>query len=244
LYWHACLEFQKIQGKKGVKAESKKARHFTIKSKLLVLINTRTMPLLVLVKSDGTSRKVWKFISETELSKADRSGNYSLNKIWFDPIEPDKGISLCARDNGIRIIRERENEEVPDYLTEVKDSSRTKSISGVYHYGDIYWIIAFAPNDKLFKNIESGISKVQKPGLECKSPDMIELYPIHFKEDDDPADRVYLAHKLRDAAHQYKGTLRLPLPLHLAQKLRNIWGKVSLFIMPLRNMFQIMLYQL
>jgi hypothetical protein len=53
---------------------------------------------------------------------------------------------------------------------------------------------------------------------------MIEIYPIHLKEEDDADQYVWLVHKWRDAAHQYKGTLRLPLPLHLGKKLEEYIG--------------------
>lgn len=135
-------------------------------------------------------------------------------KIWFNgPDEP--GIRLSDKENGVRILRIRDNEEVPDYLL----ADKAKSSSGLYQYENIFWSIAPRPNDPLFRNTGAAISKLLKPGKECKRPDMLEIYPIHLKEGDDPKDWAYLAHKLRMAAHQYKETLRLPLPLHLANKL-------------------------
>ena len=49
--------------------------------------------------------------------------------------------------------------------------------------------------------------------------DMIEIYPILLKEDDLANEWAYIVNKYRDAAHQYKGVLKLPLPMHLAYKL-------------------------
>lgn len=83
----------------------------------------------------------------------------------------------------------------------------------------VYWGIATPPGDRLFRNSREVTSKVLKPDKECKRPDMIEFYPIHLQPDDDPAEWVYLAHKHRELAYQYKDTLRMPLPLHLAGKL-------------------------
>jgi len=48
---------------------------------------------------------------------------------------------------------------------------------------------------------------------------MIEIYPIHLNEDDIADHWVSLVHNYREAAHQYKGVIVQPLPLHLASKL-------------------------
>jgi len=223
LYWEACLEFQKIQGNKSIRDISKKAKYRKIKSKLLEIINIYNTPILVLVESNGTSRKVWKFIADSELAKAERKGN-SLNQLLFDPEEPEQGIRLNTRQNSLRIIRVRINEEVPSYLSVIVEGGKTKSVRGVFKYDNIYWSIASAPHDRLFMNSRSGISKLERPNMECKQPDMIEFYPIHLQDGDDPDDWVYLAHKYRELAHQYKETLKLPLPLHLAKKLEEYMG--------------------
>ncbi|AOT71827.1 hypothetical protein Gferi_21195 [Geosporobacter ferrireducens] len=224
LYWEACLEFQKMPGKKEAKDDIKKAMFSSIKSKMLELINTHKKPILVLIKSDGTSRQIWKFVSDTELSKVERLNKYTLKRLCFDNLDSNNDVFLDRKENGIRIIRVRNNEEVPDYLTEEKEDGNTKSLTGIYQYKDIFWSIAPAPNDKLFQNTRYAISKVTHPTKECKRPAMIEIYPIHLKEGDDPADWVYLTHVLRKAAHQYRETLRMPLPLHLAQKLEEYMG--------------------
>lgn len=224
LYWEACLEFQKIPGNKNAKDDSKKAAYSSIKSKMLELINTHKKPIVVLVKSDGVSRQIWKFISDSELNKAEREGKYTLKSIWFDNSESENNILLDSRENGIRIIRVRANEEVPDYLSEENCYGSTRSLTGIFKYEDIFWSVAPSPKDKLFLNSRNRISKVTHPTKECKKPDMVELYPIYLKKADNPAEWVYLTHFLRKVAHQYRETLRMPLPLHLALKLEEYMG--------------------
>jgi len=219
LYWEACLEFQKMPGVKEIKEIVKKNSFLTVKAKMVELFNTQKKPLLVLVKSDRNSQRFWKQISDTELSKEEKMDKYTLKRLWFDNSDVKSGIDLETKDTGVRIMRYRGNGEVPDYISIIKENGKTTGISGLYRYGDVYWSIASQPNDKLFRGSHRGISKVVKPEMEYKKPDMMEYYPIHLKKGDNPAAWAYLAHVLRKAAHQYKETLRMPLPLHFAEKL-------------------------
>lgn len=223
LYWEACLEFQRLPSRKDIKSLQQTGFHAPIKKKFLELYNIQKDPILVLVKADGISRTIFKMISDSELAKADRAGTYTINKLWFDNAD-ETGIMLNKRENGIRIIRVRGNDEVPDYLTDINLNGNAASRSGLYKYQDNYWSIAQRPGDKLYRNTETVKSKILQPSKECKSPDMIELFPIYLKNGDDPDAWVYLAHQLRKAAHQYKETLRMPLPLHLAHKLEEYLG--------------------
>lgn len=223
-YWEACLEFQKVSGSTEMRNLQKKDACATIKRKMLELHHNQKAPLLLMLQSDGVSRPIWKMISDSELSKAKRNDRYTLDKLWFDSAEANDGFKLDGRENGLRFIRVRGNEEVPDYISYVKENGKTKTVSGVYNYDDIFWSIAQRPNDPLFKNAYNSRSKTDKPGAEYKLTDMIEVYPMHLKPGDDPEEWVWLVHKLRSAAHQYKGTLRLPLPLHLAKKLEEYIG--------------------
>ncbi len=223
-YWQASLEFQKIPGNPAVRKLQKKDACSSIRRKMIELYHIQKEPMLVLVHADGVSRRIWKMMTDGELSRVDRKGKYTLEQIWFDSPDASDGYRFDNRENGIRLMRIRSNQEVPDYLSRNGDSAQIRSVSGVFNWDDVYWSIAPRPGDSLFRNAYRVISKVSRPNLEFKFTDMIEIYPIHLKTSDDPDSWVWLSHKLREAAHQYKGTLRLPLPLHLASKLEEYLG--------------------
>lgn len=217
LYWQACLALAQLEKKDNNHYQDRTSLQVALARKVHSLDYTAREPLLLLVQAENV-RHLWKFINDKSLSQVERSlGEYTLSNLFVEPKEPKTAIVLAK--GHLRIIRVRGNEEVPDYLTGRTNKGTAASISGLFRFGRVYWGIAAPPRDRLFRNSREVTSKVLKPGKECKRPDMIEFYPVHLQPDDDPAEWVYLAHKHRELAYQYKDTLRMPLPLHLAGKL-------------------------
>lgn len=219
LYWEACLMFQAVATGEGIKKFTKTRVLDDIKSKVYELYNLSKEPHVMIVNSNGTTRNVWKLLTDSELSQAEKSGDYTLKKIWFNNENKADGIDTNVKDSGLRIIRIRTNEEVPGYLSPAKEEGGCESRSGLFKYNGVFYGIGARPNDITYKRTTQAVSKIQKPQHEFKLPDMIEIYPMHLKESDVPDHWVSLVNNYREAAHQYKGVLVEPLPLHLASKL-------------------------
>lgn len=219
LYWEACLAFQEIATKEGKSKFSKTRVNSDIKSKVIQLYKTSQEKHLMLIESNGVVRRDWKYIADSELSKQEKTGEYRVNKINFSSYDSESGIDTREYNSELRIVRVRVNEEVPSYITPKKESGQCESKSSLFKYNNVFYGIGERPNDKLYKNTFKAISKINGDNKECKLMDMIEIYPILLKEDDLANEWAYIVNKYRDAAHQYKGVLKLPLPMHLAYKL-------------------------
>lgn len=215
-YWQACLKFQKIATSEGVQALKFLNLPAEIKHKVYSLYGVKE-PHILLVESNGQTRSVWKMITDSNLSEVSRNGDYILNQIWIDDVED----SLTVKDSGLlRIIRIRGNDEIPDYVTELNDKGNYTSISGIFEFNKVYYSIASRPKS-YSKAYSAEVSKLQQSHVttDLKFPNMIEIYPIHLKESDNPEEWVSLIHNYRSGAHQYKDVIKKPLLLHLAAKL-------------------------
>lgn len=219
LYWEAALAFQGVATEEGKNKFTKTRILDDIKSKVYELYNYGKNPRVMVINSNGTTRNVWKLLTDSELSIADKSGPYSIKKIWFYDQNKTEGIDVAGKESGLRIFRIRCNDEVPGYITPLKEDGCCESKSGLFRCNGTYYGIAPRPMDKIYINSFLSKSKLQKPNYEFKVTDMIELYPIYLKEDDIADHWVSLINNYRDAAHQYKDVLKEPLPLHLASKL-------------------------
>ena len=225
-YWEACLEFQKVSGNDRIRHIEYKDACATIRRKIIELYHTQKDPFLILVNNNDISRKIWRFITDKNLTNMNREDEYNLDRIWFESEKANDGLQLNGKENKLRIIRIRGNEEVPDYVYDINDEEDIRSVSGVFCFFEdkVFWGIAPRPDDQLFKNAYKKFSKLQYPVREAKLPDMIEIIPMHLKPEDDPQEWVWLVQSLRKNPHQYINTLKLPLPLHFALKLEEYIG--------------------
>ncbi len=219
LYWEASLAFQGVATEEGKNKFTKTRILDDIKSKVYELYNYNKNPHIMVISSNGTTRNVWKLLTDSELSSADKSGPYSIKKIWFYDQNKNDGIDVLSKESGLRIIRIRCNDEVPGYITPLDSTGSCESRSGLFKSNSVYYGIAPRPFDKVYTNSYLSKSKLQKPNYEFKVTDMIEIYPIYLKEEDVADHWVSLVNNYRDAAHQYKDVLKEPLPMHLASKL-------------------------
>lgn len=218
LYREACLRFQELATREGHNKVKNINALVQIQQMLTTLYYLSKEPHLLIVKSDGTTRNVWKLLTDSELSKANRFNQYSLSKIWFNKEKQDEGINTEQIASELRIMRIRNNDEVPEYITNKKETTY-ESTSGMYVYEGVYYGIAPRLMEAPYLNTFREFSKADKPDKECKLPDMVEIYPMHLKATDDPKEWVSLANNYRNGAHQFKWILKNPLPLHLAVQL-------------------------
>ena len=132
-------------------------------------------------------------------------------------------VTLSLLGSGLRIIRIRSNEEVPDYFTNLRvDSSEEKprymSASGVFRYDDNFYGIAARPQDPDYLN-SFRYSKIDHPGQRFAEKDMIEFYPLQLQPNDNVNRWILHTNALRHIPIQYNQSTILPLPLHLAKGL-------------------------
>ena len=223
-YREACIEMAQLFWKSDLEQRCVDASRTPAKQKLIELKNrydTLEDGVLVFVQSDGNTRAVWGGISDKEIGGYAMIGEYCPSQINVGT--PQSPYLLSLADSGVRIIRIRSNQEVPDYFTELSvkatdDNLQHSSTSGIFKYEDVYWGIHMKPNDNRY-TWSFRESKINYPLHSFAEKDMIELYPLQLQPGDDAASWIFYANALRDISIQYNQSTVLPLPLHLAKAL-------------------------
>lgn len=223
-YREACIEMAQLFWKSDLEQRCVDASRTPAKQKLIELKNrydTLENGVLVFVQSDGNTRAVWGGISDKEIGGYAMIGEYCPSQINVGT--PQSPYLLSLADSGVRIIRIRSNQEVPDYFTELSvkatdDNLQHSSTSGIFKYEDVYWGIHMKPNDNRY-TWSFRESKINYPLHSFAEKDMIELYPLQLQPGDDAASWIFYANALRNISIQYNRSTVLPLPLHLAKAL-------------------------
>ncbi len=221
-YRQACLEMAKLFWKSDLEALGKKASDTPAKKELIELKNyydNTESSVLMLVQADGNTRALWSGIADKEISDYSLTDKYCPSKINVG--KSKSKIHLTLANSGVRIIRVRSNQEVPDYYTEHSDKATDEkeqrtAVSGVFKYEDVYWSIHAKPNDPRY-NMSYKESKITSPEKSFAEKDMIELYPLQLQSGDDADRWIHFAKALGDISIQYNRPTILPLPLHLAK---------------------------
>lgn len=218
-YWEACLLLQEIATPEGIlKVKSRKVVN-DIKNKVYELYTITESPHILLVNSNGVSRREWGMITDSKLSTMEKKAPYTLHELWF---ENEKDILSIHENSQLRIVRIRINDEVPDYLAPLKENEDFESKSGIYSLNGVYYSLIGRPNNEEYKRAyRNDYSKIlqQNPSQALKFTNLMEIYPVHLHEEDYPEDWVSIIHNYRSVVHQYKDHLKEPLLLHLAEKL-------------------------
>jgi len=218
-YRQACLEMAKLFWNEDLEYICRNAQFSPAKQKLIEMKNRyddTTSRALLLVHSDGNTRPLWNGISDKMIGSYTSIGEYM-------PAEFDAGSNkvpymMSLNDTGVRIIRVRDNSEVPDYYTSQTENDKYSSASGVFKYGDVYWAISPKPNDpKYTRSLKE--SRFNYPREDYAEKDMIELYPIQLQSEDDSDMWAKFVSNLCTLSIQYEQSTVLPLPLHLAKNL-------------------------
>ncbi|WP_341302156.1 DUF3962 domain-containing protein [Lysinibacillus sp. FSL H8-0500] len=220
-YWEASLAFQEIATVEGFKKFNPERVIGDIKNKIYELSYKKDQPHLLLLFSDGVTRKEWPFITDKNLSSINKEELYTLKSIWFEKGKENEGLTFTD-ENQLRLVRVRVNDEVPDYLTPKKENGEYQSKKGLFSLNEVFYSLGEKPLDAHYANtLYSNNSKLlmQNANKPLKFSNIVELYPIHLNKEDNPEEWISLTHNYRVFAHQYKGTLKAPLLLHMAKQL-------------------------
>ncbi len=223
-YREACFEMAKLFWESDLEQRCVDASRAPAKQKLLQLKNryyTKENGVLFVIQSDGNTRTVWSGISNKEIGGYDLTEEYCPTQINVGM--PKSPYPLSLTDSGVRIIRIRSNQEVPDYFTDLSEKSTNEhlqlsAISGIFKYDEVYWGIHARPNDPQYTSSFKA-SRVDYPKQRFAEKDMIELYPLQLQPGDNAANWIFYTNALRHIPIQYNQSTVLPLPLHLAKAL-------------------------
>ena len=223
-YREACLEMAKLFWENDIEQRCVDASRSPAKQKLIELKNhyyMKTESVLFVVQSDGNTRALWSGISDKEIGEYTVTDKYCPTQINVGM--PKNPYPLSLIDSGVRIIRIRSNQEVPDYFTGLSKKAtdghlQLSSASGIFEFDDVYWGIHARPKDPQYTR-SFIMSKIDKPQQRFAEKDMIELYPLQLQPGDVAADWVFYTNALRHIPIQYNQSTILPLPLHLAEAL-------------------------
>lgn len=223
-YREACLEMAKLFWDSNLEQHCMDASRVPAKQKLIELKNysyAKEDSVLLVVQSDGTTRAVWSGISDKEIGGYDVIEPYCPTEINVGM--PKSPYKMSLLDSGVRIIRIRSNQEVPDYYTDLSEKSTEERLqlaasSGIFQHGDVYWGIHAKPNDSQYTRSFKA-SRIDHPKQRFAEKDMIELYPLQLQPGDKAENWVFYTNALRHIPIQYNQSLVLPLPLHLAEGL-------------------------
>ena len=223
-YREACFEMAKLFWESDLEQRCVDASRAPAKQKLIQLKNryyTKEDGVLFVIQADGNTRAVWSGISDKEIGGYDLTEEYCPTQI--NAGMPKSPYPLSLTDSGVRIIRIRSNQEVPDYFTDLSEKSTDEhlqfsSISGIFKYDGVYWGIHARPNDLQYTS-SFKTSKIDYPKQRFAEKDMIELYPLQLQPGDSASDWIFYTNALRHIPIQYSQSTVLPLPLHLAKAL-------------------------
>ena len=221
-YREACLEMAELFWDSNLEQRCIDASRTPAKQKLIELKNLyydKEDGVLFVLRSDGNTRTVWSGISDKEIERYDVIEPYCPAEINVGMTKGSYMMSLI--DSGVRIVRIRSNQEVPDYYTDLSKKSTAErpqfaSSSGIFKYEDVYWGIHARPNDPQYTNSFKK-SKIDHPQQRFAEKDMIELYPLQLQPGDKAENWIFYTNALRHIPIQYNQSLVLPLPLHLAE---------------------------
>lgn len=223
-YREACLEMAQLFWKNNLEQRCVDASRSPAKQKLIELKNQyyrNEDNVLFVIQSDGNTRALWNGISDKEIGEYNMISKYC--PVQINVGMPKNPYPLSLAGSGVRIIRIRSNQEVPDYFTNLSEKSTNdhlqfSSVSGIFKYEDVYWGIHARPNDPQYTSSFKA-SKIDHPKQRFAEKDMIELYPLQLQPGDDAANWVFYTNALRHIPIQYSQSTVLPLPLHLAKAL-------------------------
>lgn len=223
-YREACLEMAQLFWTGDLEQRCVNASRSPAKQKLIELKNRYYQPddcVLLVVQSDGNTRALWSGISDKEIGSYALSSEYCPSQINVGTL--NNPIPFSVQNVGIRVIRIRSNQEIPDYFTDLNptasdDHIKYSSASGLFQYANVFWGIHPKPND-LDYSLSLSESKVTHPTHRFAEKDMIEIYPLQLQPGDNAAEWAFYTNALRHIPIQYDQSTVLPLPLHLAKAL-------------------------
>ena len=227
-YREACIELTKLYFKTNLEDLCKNASFSPAKQKLIELKNKYqdvTRKAVLFIVADGNTRPLWEGISDKCIKGYNYDDQYVPSEINVGTKTSSYNMSL--KGSGIRIVRIRGNYEVPDYYTATNSKSEDyfASTAGLFKYGQIYWNINNPPRESKYIGSLRNTKSVAPEKFNAQK-DMVEIYPLQLQIGDKPDDWAQYASSLCDLAIQYDQATRYPLPLHLAENLKEYLFKV------------------
>lgn len=147
-YRKALIELAKFSFSKELlkKAENNNKKFLEKKiERLIQLYENR--PVIFLVESFKNTNDLFRGIKNTSIAKYKYIEKYIPEEIdiGYEDYELKKELINTT----IRIIRVKQNEEIPDYITSLKDKTFIEHVnaSGILKYEDIFWIIQGRPKE-------------------------------------------------------------------------------------------------
>lgn len=221
-YWKVILGLSKLAYAKNVSDLVKEIYSTTVYRRLEKIINKDDSDTIIVIDADGTSRRIVKGISNSEIEKAEKNEYDQMVNLL---VPEDKVVDLRKSKKGFSLIRIRHNVEVPSYITMEKKMENEEFIqqSGLFKYNNIYYSIDGRPSHENVTYYKER-SKATDPDA-FSHRNAVEIYPIFVSGDETTHDKneeiaVGIIDMLREASIQFTAQKTiLPLPLHLAEKM-------------------------
>lgn len=212
-YWKFILELSNEACKKGRNRRIKTSGNGVIKC-FEKLIKDEKNHLVVII-ADGTSRKLIKGISNSEIIKYLDEDKKQINELYIDNFEG--GIITTDKLNNISLIRMRVNNEVPDYYPGKNEKQEFMNKSGVYKYEDVYYSLDTRTERESHTLDEKESRVINNSAFTHRNIE--EIYPMYVGDNFNNIEHCILnIHNLRKASIQFETQKTvLPLPLHLAK---------------------------
>lgn len=225
-YRQACLELAKLFWCSDLEERCVNASRSPAKQKLIELKNRYDTPekgVVLVAAADGDSRVLWSGLSDKEIGQYPLSEEYCPTNI--NAGSSKNPIPFSLKGTGIRLIRMRCNQEVPDYYTSLSlsqnhmdENPKMKTSSGVFQYEKVFWSIQIRSKDREYIN-STMQSRISNPASHFAEKDMVELYPIQLQSGDKAKEWIFYVNALSKIPIQYNLSTTLPLPLHLGKAL-------------------------
>lgn len=221
-YREACIEMAKLFWDKDIKHNCEEASFDSARRKLIDLKNEYDKPenpVAFIAAADANTRTLFAGLSDVEISKMEMDKPYCPKSINAGTFRSPKAVYM--KDSGVRLIRFRGNQEVPDYFTNqsrfaTEDKPQLETSSGVFKYEDVFWAIQTRPYSKAYIR-STKESRISHPSGFYSEKGMVELYPVQMQPGDNESEWVFYINALRKVSTQYDLETVLPLPLHLGK---------------------------
>lgn len=216
-YHKALLKLSELSRNSDFVDRCNKTAYGSIKQNLLGFNNLyRDKGALLFVQASGNTRPLWNGISDSSIGEYEFSEDYIPSEIDIGKKGSEYPIGI---NKGLRIIRIRLGDEVPDYYTEKRSDGTHSAASGIYRFDKVFW--ALEPKPLNFEYTGSYYySRSVDPKRNFDEHSFTEFYPLQLHNGDDPLVWIAFTDMLREAMPEYeKPKVKLPAPLHFAKKM-------------------------
>lgn len=230
-YREACLETAKLSLASAGKLQElyKSACQGAVRNlldDLRIRYGSPDSGTILLVKSSQPMYRLWSGLTDGGiLAQWNPAAGFQSDGLLIDRGEASGGIRVPLLGTGVRVLRIRDG-HAPDYFTPegkkmAEDGTTSARIltHGLFRFEDVFWSLGEKPNDRRY-NFAGKQFRSRHPDRDYARTNPLEIFPLQLQKGDDPEEFAYLAHSLRSLSIQSDRDTKLPLPLHLAELLR------------------------